>query len=192
MPAQAAPASAVRQAGVEGPPYEHLGATERYLHETRDRAWRALLRRHVIEGLTGRRILELGCGEGSLLRTLLRYGAGPERLEGIDIDSGKLERARALVPGLKLAEGSIASLPYGDGAFDLAFAFTVFSSVLDAETRRSGAAEALRVLRPGGLLLLYDFWTNPLNRRVRPVSEHELRGMFAPRRIEIERVTLAP
>src|SRR3972149_10816658 len=55
-----------------------------------------------------------------------------------------------------------------------------------------GAAEALRVLRPGGLLVVYAFWTNPLNRRVRPLAARELRAFFAPRPVEIERVTLAP
>jgi SAM-dependent methyltransferase len=173
-------------------PYEHLSAAERYLHLTRDRDVLALLRRHGCTRLDGLRILELGCGEGSLLRSLLHYGADPRKLEGVDIDVWKAGRAQASLPDARVAVGDVASLPYREGAFDLAFAFTVLTSVLDGQARRQGAAEALRVLRPGGLLMVYDFWVNPLNRQVRPLRAGELRALFAPRPVEVERVTLAP
>lgn len=188
--ASAAPVTTPRCAGTA--PYEHLNAAERYLHLTRDRDLLALLWRHGFAGLAGRRILELGCGEGSLLRSLLHYGADRRKLEGVDIDIGKVGRARASLADVRLTVGDVASLPYRDGAFDLAFAFTVFTSMLDGQVRQRGAAEALRVLRPGGLLVVYDFWVNPLNARVRPLRAGELRALFAPRPVEVERVTLAP
>jgi len=40
--------------------------------------------------------------------------------------------------------------------------------------------------------VVYDFWTNPLNRRVHPITSRELRSLFAPHALETERVTLAP
>ena len=172
--------------------YRHLDAAERYIHQTRDRAWLEVLRRHGYRDLSTLRILELGCGEGSLLRSLLHYGADPRQLEGIDIDGARIERARAALPDVRLALGDGASLPYSDQTFDLAFAFTFFTSVLDPQARRRSAAEALRVLRPDGLLLVYDFWLNPLNPRVRPLRAGELRELFAPRSVRVERVTLAP
>ena len=172
--------------------YRQLDAAERYIHQTRDRAWLALLRRHGYRDLGTLRILELGCGEGSLLRSLLHYGADPSRLEGIDIDGARMERARASLPDVRLALGDGASLPYREHTFDLAFAFTFFTSVLDPQARRRSAAEALRVLRPDGLLLVYDFWVNPLNPRVRSLRAGELRELFVPRPVRVERVTLAP
>ncbi|OGO53035.1 MAG: hypothetical protein A2148_00910 [Chloroflexi bacterium RBG_16_68_14] len=188
--ASAAPVASRRVA--DASPYERLSAAERYLHLTRDRAFLALLGRRGFARLAGLRILELGCGEGSLLRSLLYYGADAVRLEGVDIDAGKVSRAQGSLAGLRLAVGSIAALPYRDGAFDLALAFTVFTSVLNGRARERGAAEALRVLRPGGLLVVYDFWINPLNQDVRPLRAGELRALFAPRPVEVERVTLAP
>ena len=188
-------APAVRVAGLcaaDGGQYQHVNAAERYLHLARDRDVLALLRRHGVERLAGLRILELGCGHGSLLRSLLHYGADAHLLEGVDVDRGRVGRARASLPEVSLSVGDVASLPYRDGAFDVAFAFTLLSSVLDGRERRNGAAEALRVLRPGGLLVVYDFWVNPLNRRVRPLRLGELRALFAPRQVEVERVTLAP
>ena len=189
---EAPAAPLARPVSADGAPYQHLSAAERYIHQSRDRALLALLRRHSIDRLVGLRILELGCGAGSLLRSLLHYGVDPERLEGIDIDSAKLAAAREGLPDVRLAVGDIASLPYRDGAFDLAFAFTVFTSIVDAGACRRGAAEAMRVLRPGRLLVVYDFWTNATNRRVRPLRAAELRALFAPRRVELECVTLAP
>lgn len=173
-------------------PYDHLGAGERYLHETRDRAFLALLRRHGITRLAGLRVLELGCGEGALQRSLLQYGADERLLEGIDIDAGKVARAALAPQDARLTVGDAASLPYATGVFDLALAFTMFTSVLDSETRARAAAEALRVLRPGGLLVVYDFQVNPFNPHVRPLRAGELRELFSPRPVEIERVTLAP
>ena len=48
------------------------------------------------------------------------------------------------------------------------------------------------MLRPGGLLLVSDFRVNPRNPRGRPLRIGELRGLFAPRPVEVEQVTLAP
>jgi SAM-dependent methyltransferase len=164
-------------------PYEHLDAAERYIHRTRDRALLALLRRRGIADLGALRIVELGCGDGSLLRSLRHYGADPAALQGVDIDPRRVARARTALFGAQAGVADIAALPYRDGAFDLAFAFTLFSSVRDERVRRIGAAEALRVRRPGGLLMYYDYWTNPLTRRVlrswrmrRPEGLHVGRG----------------
>ncbi len=192
IPAPATTAPVARPRGANASPYEHLSAAERYLHLTRDRAFLALLERHGFARMAGLRILELGCGEGSLLRSLLHYGADARSLAGVDVDAEKVGRARASLADVRLIVGNIASLPYRTDAFDLAFAFTLFSSVLDEQARQRGATEALRVLRPGGLLVVYDFWTNPLNSRVRPLRVGELRALFAPRPVEVARVTLAP
>jgi SAM-dependent methyltransferase len=182
-------ATAVRPDGAVDP-YAHLDAAERYIHTTRDRALLALLRRREFDDLGKQRIIELGCGDGAWLRSLLHYGADPAKVEGVDLSPERSRRARA--SGADVGVADIAVLPYRDGAFDLAFAFTAFSSILDQAARRRAAKEALRVVREGGLVVVYDFWINPLNARARPVSVDELRGLFAPHRIEMERVTLAP
>ncbi len=172
--------------------YGRLTAAERYIHHTRDQAMLALLRRHDRARLSGLRILELGCGLGSLLRSLLHYGAGATSLHGIDADMGGLAQARGSLPDGPLAVADVGALPYRDRSFDLAFAFTVFSSVRDERTRADGAAEAMRVLRPGGLLVVYDFVLNPTNARVRAIGPGELRRLFDPLPVAIERLTLAP
>jgi ubiquinone/menaquinone biosynthesis C-methylase UbiE len=177
---------------VSADPYDQLSPAERYLHRTRDYALLRLLRKRGVESLSGQRILELGAGTGSLLRSLVAYGADPQVLTGIDINFRRLRRARNAAPGTSVAVADGALLPYRNEAFDLVFVFTALSSMRDIDVRRHAAHEALRVLRPGGQIIVYDFWTNPFNSRVQPISPDELQRLFSPRPVEIERITLAP
>ena len=136
--------------------------------------------------------LDVGCGGGWWLRTLLRWGARPEQLTGFDARADALLAARAVHPELRLVQGSAAALPFPDGTFDLVSQFTVFSSILDADVRRRAAGEMLRVLRPGGLLLWYDFTVNPANRDTHGVGAGEVLALFPGLRADLRRVTLAP
>ena len=49
-----------------------------------------------------------------------------------------------------------------------------------------------RVLKPGGLILSYDFWLNPLNRQTRGIRPKEIREYFPDSQYSFERITLAP
>jgi hypothetical protein len=50
----------------------------------------------------------------------------------------------------------------------------------------------LRVVKPNGLILSYDFWWNPTNRQTRGLRPRELREAFPGCRCTFERITLAP
>ncbi len=171
--------------------YSHLSDADRYIHETRDQAFLSLLERHGIVSLAELRVLELGCGDGALIRSLAHYGAGLSQVNGIDIDQARASSAHAAYSPAAIAAGDASHLPYRDASFDLALAFTSFSSMTDEAVRTRAATEALRVLRPGGLLVVYDFRMNPTNPVTRPLREADLRDLFG-RHVAIERVTLAP
>jgi hypothetical protein len=49
-----------------------------------------------------------------------------------------------------------------------------------------------RVVRPGGLILWYDFWINPINPQTRGIRRAEIRALFHGSRYAFRRVTLAP
>jgi ubiquinone/menaquinone biosynthesis C-methylase UbiE len=142
--------------------------------------------------MTDLRVLDVGCGEGGVLRDLLRYGARPEKLAGVDLLLSRLASARALNPHMAFSVADVASLPYLDASFDLLLAFTLLSSVVDAGARRATASEMLRVLRTGGVLIIYDFWVNPRNPDVRPLRRAEVRRLFPGCTFNWRRVTLAP
>lgn len=167
-------------------------------NHSRQRAALGLLRRHGFARLQNARILELGCGNGGVLLEYLGAGAEPHALHGTDLLPERVLAAHRLAPHLPVTCADGRRLPYANQAFDLVLQYTVFSSVLDAQVRRSLAQEMLRVLRqpaagrPGGLILWYDFWLNPANRQTRGLRPAEIRGLFPGCRCEFRRIILAP
>jgi len=137
--------------------------------------------------------LEVGCGTGGWLGTLLHWGVRPSDLHGVDLSASRLEEAQAKFPGADLYVADGCALPWGGNAFRLVIVSVVFTSILDSVVRKQMAGEIERVLAPDGVLLWYDFaFNNPRNRNVRKVTQQELRQLFPNLRGKIARVTLAP
>ncbi len=163
-----------------------------FTYQSRERAFLSLLRRHGLLPLSGRRVLDVGCGAGGVLLDLLRYGLTPSAAVGVDLLPARIEQATKLLPGADLRVADAQALPLEDAAFDLVLGFTLLSSVLAERARARIAAEICRVTRPGGLIIIYDFWINPFNRDVRPLRRNEVRALFAGRGLTFAGVTLAP
>jgi ubiquinone/menaquinone biosynthesis C-methylase UbiE len=172
--------------------YDYWQPANLFIYQARERAVLDLLAAASFLPLTGRHVLDAGCGDGSVLLDMQRYGAALEDLTGIDLLPDRVESARARLPGAHIEAGDARALPYADGVFDLTLGFTLLSSVVDTAARRQVAAEMARVTKPGGLVLLYDFWTNPTNRDVRPLRRAEARSLFPGKRIDFRTTTLAP
>jgi SAM-dependent methyltransferase len=93
--------------------------------------------------------LDAGCGTGGLLRVLEQKQASG--WTGIEIDSQAARLAKAKT-GFAIAAASIESLPFANGAFDVAVSADVLSH---AKVRPDLAlAELARVMAPGGCLIL--------------------------------------
>jgi demethylmenaquinone methyltransferase/2-methoxy-6-polyprenyl-1,4-benzoquinol methylase len=95
--------------------------------------------------------LDLACGTGDLGRELLRQGRAA-RAFGCDFSLPMLRAGRG---GLPLAAGDALRLPFGDAAFDLAAAAFGWRNFGDPA---AALGELRRVLRPGGRLLLLEFF----------------------------------
>jgi ubiquinone/menaquinone biosynthesis C-methylase UbiE len=97
--------------------------------------------------------LEVAAGTG---RNLPHYGTDV-RLTAVDLSPGMLRHARERAAQLGLAvdvrEADAASLPFPDAAFDTVVCTLALCAVRD---RGTALEEMVRVLRPGGLLLLVD------------------------------------
>lgn len=162
-----------------------------YTHcQTARAALRALLSAGMFP-LAGRTILDVGCGAGVWLLEFAQWGA--DRMHGIDLNPARLELAAQRLPHADLRCGDARSLPWPDASFDVVSAFTVFTSILDPVVKQALAADMLRVLKPGGAILWYDFrYNNPSNRNVRGIGGGEIRSLFRNCDVTLKPVTLAP
>ena len=151
------------------------------------------LRRHQISSLLDRKVLEVGCGTASPLRRLINYGAKPENLCGIDILQNAVEEAKAINPNMDLRCGNAENLPFDNQSFDVVMQFTVFTSVLKDAIKGRIASEMLRVLKPGGIILWYDYFlSKPTNQDVKGIGKREVVRLFPDCTFDFNKVTLAP
>ncbi|HTZ09378.1 MAG TPA: methyltransferase domain-containing protein [Acidimicrobiales bacterium] len=139
---------------------EHAALTLAYTHSLH-RGWRTALRMlPVPSGIT---ILDVGSGLGILAFELAANQ--PLHVEGVDVDARLVAHAGAVLERLdgeeffadgatvRFRQGDAAALPFGSGAFDLAFAREVLQFVPDPV---QALGEVYRVLRPGGALCVSD------------------------------------
>lgn len=153
----------------------------------------ALLSEAGWHDLSGLEFLDVGCGTGGWLRTLQEWGARPQHLHGIDLLPDRIERARALAPQIDFGVSEGWPLPFATDSMDLVSAFTVFSSILAADARLALAGEIQRVVRPAGLILLYDFRVSrPDNPDTTGIGVAEVRRLFPNCAVRRRLVTLAP
>jgi len=164
---------------------------ERFLIDGRERALVGLLRDEGMLPLGGRRVLDVGCGTGDGVARFRALGASSPAPVGVDVAADRLAAARTRGVGV-FVEGNAGRLPFGNEMFDVVAQSTVFSSILDDNLRRQAAAEMVRVLKPGGVILWYDFWWNPINRATRGIGLAGLRRLFPGCEVRARRVTLAP
>lgn len=160
--------------------------------QQRQREVMKLLKQEGVLPLADKDILELGCGAGGVLLELLAAGASPKRLHGTDLLATRIHQARQLLPSVALTCADGCQLPYSDNSFDILLQFTVFSSILSRAVCYTVAQEVRRVVRPGGLIVWYDFWLNPKNKETWGIRPQQIRQFFPDCRFSFHRITLAP
>jgi ubiquinone/menaquinone biosynthesis C-methylase UbiE len=101
------------------------------------------------------RVLDVGCGTGTLTRMLGRW-PGVSSVVGVDPARALIEKARILAGALEnvvFREAEGGALPFEVGTFDVVTLDSVLSHMRDPDR---ALAEAFRVLRPGGWLGIFD------------------------------------
>lgn len=104
----------------------------------------------------GDRVLDLGFGTGHMLQDISHAMHQQVHIDGIDISEDMLALAQARcanLPNVTLTQGDLYALPFPDGTFDVVYSVQVFEYLEDVE---KALAEAARVLKPGGRLLIRD------------------------------------
>lgn len=156
-------------------------------------ATRSVLQARGLLPLTDAKILDVGCGRGSLLASLRELGARDENLHGVDLLPDRIDDARRVHPAMRFACTNAEHLDFADGSIDLVVAFTVFSSILDDGMAANVAGEITRVLTPGGAVLWYDFRIkHPLNRHTRAMGRNAVTALFPACRTHLRPITLVP
>ncbi len=111
--------------------------------------------------------VDLGCGRGAVLISLAKRLTRGRVLgidlwrsrdqSGNDIEATKHNaRVCAVEDRVELNTGNITTLPYDDGQFDLVVSSLAIHNLKAPEDRRQAIAEAVRVLEPGGKIIIAD------------------------------------
>jgi ubiquinone/menaquinone biosynthesis C-methylase UbiE len=139
--------------------------------------------KHVTAIAPAARVLEMGCGRGAGA-CLIQEEFQPALLHAFDLDHEMIVMAgKYLTPHHKakiaLYVGDALMLPYRDAVLDVVFGFGVLHHLPDW---RSGLKEIARVLKPGGIYFLEEFYPQfYLNAVARRIFEHPEHDRFYSR-----------
>jgi ubiquinone/menaquinone biosynthesis C-methylase UbiE len=161
------------------------------IHQRQRTILEALKSRGIVN-VSGLKIFEMGCGSGGVLTEFLGFGASPRNLFGVDLLSDRLDQARGRLPASHFINADGQDLPLSSQSFDIVMQYTALSSILDEAVRGNIALEMRRVLKPGGMILWYDFWVNPINPQTHGIRPAEIRRLFPDCVFEFHKITLAP
>lgn len=133
-------------------------------------AWRYRQESHIPACLDeidwqGKKVLEIGLGQGAESEQLIRRGA---RWSGLDLTQESVDRVGTRLrirelPHDDLRRGSTTEIPWPDDTFDLVFSHGVLHHVPDI---RAAQREIYRILKPGGTLVAMLYSRNSLNYQV--------------------------
>ena len=152
--------------------YSFFNKGNLYIVQQRERALLDLLRKFNFVKLSDKKILDVGCGTGGILRSFIEYGARPKNLYGVDILQDRIEIAQDINSNINYELGNASNLPYEDNYFDIVLQFTVFTSILSEEIKKDIAKEMIRVLKKEGIIIWYDFfYNNPKNPDVKGIKK---------------------
>lgn len=153
-----------------------------------DRRWR----KRAVQGVHGN-VLDVACGTGDMAVELLRQGCS---VTGVDLSKEMMAIAKRKAPQAEYRLADVERLPFGDASFD---AVTCAFGVRNFVHLEQGLSEMLRVLKPGGRMVILELATpdsslirpfyNLYTRRIIPWLGQRLAGSreaytYLPRSIE--------
>jgi arsenite methyltransferase len=135
--------------------------------------WAEILDRLQLHG--DERILDLGCGRGAVLLLVAEH-LTTGRAVGVDLwrrgdqsgNSAEAALRNAAAEGVsgqvELRTADMTALPFEADSFDVVVSNVAFHNVRGRSAREKVIEEAVRVLRPGGRLLIADLWATRVYR----------------------------
>jgi len=132
-----------------------------------DKSWRRRALRQIIDKEKAQKILDIACGTGDFSIAIAKHAHPGTAVSGIDLSEGMLAVMKeklikeGLVDKVSVSRGNCEDLPMPDGSFDRA---TIAFGIRNFEHREAALREILRVLEPGGRLVILELSTprNPV------------------------------
>lgn len=124
-----------------------------------DKLWRRRALQKIVIKDKSQQILDIACGTGDFSIAIAESANPSTKIEGIDISEGMLEVMRnklsekGLDGRVSARLGDSEALPYGNGSFDRV---TIAFGIRNFEHREKALEEILRVLKPGGRLVILE------------------------------------
>lgn len=139
------------------------------------------------------KLLDTGAGQLFWPELFIQFGLSRENCFGTDLLHWRLAKGHRDGRDVTAVTADAACLPFDDEQFDIVSQFTLLTSVLDEEIKRNIAAEMMRVLKPGGYIVWYDFrYNNPANKNTKAIGKSEILRLFDPLPVHITSLTLLP
>lgn len=124
-----------------------------------DRSWRRRALKWINDGTPFKQVLDVACGTGDFSIEIARHSGQTTHVTGLDLSEGMLAVMKRKVADAGLADrisaetGNSERMRFADNSFDRA---TIAFGIRNFENREKALGEILRVLKPGGRLVILE------------------------------------
>lgn len=181
-----------RRQVVDSIPYPSISPFQLFSRFEKEFAQGVLLKNHFGD-LENVRLLEIGAGSGANVLSFLQLGLQRSNYFANELVPSLAEQLLRFLPSEQIFTGDATKLNE-DKLYDVVYASTVFSSVLNRDLARAIADKMWKLTKPGGMVLWYDIRVdNPKNPDVRGIRLNKIKELFPDASdYHAQRITLAP